>query len=191
MQKIKEFATDKCKNNDMNHDISPVERTVKLAKLLAKAEGADESICEAAAWLHDIAQATHHAEHHRIGAEIAREFLKTLSMHNDFINDVCSAILSHDWRTQPEPKTMIEKIVYDADRLQSIGAFGYSRLLAHSITHFKKSFDEAINWAKEMEQTRFSQLRTKTAKLLAAEPRKLMLKFYESFDKWDKVEGLK
>lgn len=191
MQRIKEFAVEKCKNNDMNHDIAHVERTVKLAKLLAKAEGADESMCEAAAWLHDVAQATHHAEHHRVGAEMAREFLKSLSIHNDLVNNICSAILSHDWRTQPEPKTLIEKIVYDADRLQSVGAFGYSRLLAHAIVHFKKNFNEAEKWAKEMEQTRFAQLRTKTAKQLATEPHKLMAKFYESFSRWDKVEGLK
>ncbi len=53
MKEIKGFVRKKVEGLDYNHDLGHVERTARLAELLAKREGADRDVCLVAA-VHDL-----------------------------------------------------------------------------------------------------------------------------------------
>lgn len=100
---------------------------------LAKAEGADEVIVGAAALLHDIGRREEHEakgkiSHAMIGAEKARKILADLGSELEFIERVCLCVLRHSHRHgDDDPQSLEEKVVYDADKLDAIGAVGIGR----------------------------------------------------------------
>ncbi|NIO22983.1 MAG: HD domain-containing protein, partial [Candidatus Aenigmarchaeota archaeon] len=130
LNEIKEFARKNSEGLDYNHDFEHIERTVKLAKLLAEGEGADRDVCEVAAWLHDIGKAKNEEVHGDIGANMAKPFLGRLGFKGDFIEKVCHAIECHDAASVHKARTIEAKVVFDADKLQAIGPFGFGRELS-------------------------------------------------------------
>jgi len=189
LNEIKEFARKKSEELDYNHDFEHTERTVKLAELLAKKEGADKDICVVAAWLHDIGKAKNEDVHGDIGARMAKPFLERLGFESDFIEKVCHAIETHDSVSIHKAETIEAKVVFDSDKLQAIGPFGFGREFS-SYTVFKgKKPREAFEIVKKAEIKRFKkELQTNTAKELASKPFELMLEFYKLYEKWDKAD---
>lgn len=187
MNKIKAFAREKCKKNDMIHDIHHMERTVKIAKHLAKSEGADVDICEAAAWLHDIAQGTHKAEHEVVGAKMARNFLKKIIKDKEVVERIAHAVNCHNTRSVHLAKTKEDLISYDSDRLEVIGPLGFCREFAYQVANEKGKLTDAVAKAKYYNTSRYNKLKTKTAKQLAKKPHRLMTEFHKIFDKQEKV----
>jgi len=114
------------------HDWSHVERVVKLAMKIGKIEKADLDVLEVAALLHDIGRKEEmkskgsfcHAEK---GAEIARLILGDLKIDKEIIDRICHCIISHRNRNNHLPKTIEAKVLFDADKLDSIGAIGVAR----------------------------------------------------------------
>ncbi len=61
------------------------------------------------------------------GAKEASKILKELGMTDKTIDAVCHCIESHRKRTGTEPKTIEAKCLFDADKLDCIGAIGIIR----------------------------------------------------------------
>lgn len=115
------------------HDISHVERVYNTACYLAKNENADLDVIKTAALLHDIARVkedkdtTGNIDHAILGAAMAEEILEEMGCDKDFINHVKSAITKHRFKGNNVPETIEEKIIFDADKLDVIGAVGIAR----------------------------------------------------------------
>jgi len=108
--------------DDTAHDFDHVLRVHALALRIAEAEGADLEIVSAAALLRI---GTCHAE---VGAARARGIL---SAHPpDKVEAVAAAIASHRFRNSVEPPSLEAKVLYDADKLDAIGAVGVARAYA-------------------------------------------------------------
>jgi uncharacterized protein len=116
------------KDNDPAHDFDHVLRVLALAERIARAEGADAEIVRASALLHDVGRAEQeltgrsHAVH---GAERARDILA--GHPPEKVHAVCEAIASHRFREDAPPQTLEAEVLYDADKLDSIGAVGIAR----------------------------------------------------------------
>jgi len=114
------------------HDFTHVERVRTLAKRIGRAEGADLFVVEVAALLHDISRAEEmrqgggfcHAEH---GAGEARIVLGRLGFDADFVDRVAHCIGTHRKRKGAAPESIEAKVLFDADKLDSIGAIGIGR----------------------------------------------------------------
>jgi len=109
-----------------------VERVVALAERLAREEGADLEVVKVAALLHDIgrgeeARSRGRVCHARYGAELARKILEEEGLPPDFIERVVRAIRRHRFRGKEPPETIEEKVLFDADKLDSLGAVGIGR----------------------------------------------------------------
>ena len=75
-----------------------IEAVVKNAEILAEKYGADKETVIIAAWLHDIASITDYAmyeEHHKYGADIAKEILNGLNYDKEKTALVQKCILNH------------------------------------------------------------------------------------------------
>ncbi len=125
---------------DAVHGLDHVRRVVRLAKELALYEGADEQIVEAAAWLHD-AQGNGNAEgkearqqHQDESAELAGRLLRDKGWDEERIAAVQHCIRAHRFRSAEEtPQTLEAKVLFDADKLDAIGAIGVARAIGYAV----------------------------------------------------------
>lgn len=118
--------------NKGSHDFDHTERVYNLAVHLAQAEGADLEVVQLAALLHDITRKEEDdssgvINHALKGAEVAREILLDLGVGEEKIDRICECIARHRFRDNNQPETLEEKIIFDADKLDSIGAVGLGR----------------------------------------------------------------
>lgn len=117
--------------SDAAHDFDHVLRVLALAERIGQAEGADMEIVRAAVLLHDVARAEEERTgfcHAKAGAERARQILA--GHPADKVEAVAQAIASHRFRDEVVPQTLEAKVLYDADKLDAIGAIGIARAYA-------------------------------------------------------------
>jgi uncharacterized protein len=118
------------------HAFDHVLRVLALTEKIARAEGADLAIVRAAALLHDITRAEEDAgndlDHALSGARRAREILLARGVPTAQADAVAHAIATHRFRGTAAPQTLEAKILFDADKLDSIGAIGIARAYAVS-----------------------------------------------------------
>ncbi len=126
------------KDTDAVHDFDHIIRVYNMAVRLAKAEGADLEIVRAAALLHDSqgsdpSSASGRLEHHQASAKFAAAVLAEKGWKAERIRAVQHCILAHRFRNPAEkPETLEAKIIFDADKLDALGAVGAARVLAYA-----------------------------------------------------------
>jgi len=115
-----------------SHGWDHVERVRKLALKIAREEGADEIIVELAAILHDTGRQEEDRSagkicHAEVSERIARGILSAEGFDARSIDRVCHCILTHRFRRSRMPETLEAMVLFDADKLDSIGAMGVAR----------------------------------------------------------------
>lgn len=189
MKKIENFAKPYYLKNDPGHRLEHMYRTVRIARYLAKKEGADVKICEATAFLHDIVQTSYHSMHEKKGAKISKEFLKRLKIDEEDIVKICNAIERHNWNNLIKVKnpSIEDKISYDADKLQMLIPSGLSKGFAYRFVVKKLSVEESAKEIEDMQKRVFRRLQTKTAKKLAEKYYKPIIEFWRLYREFDRV----
>jgi uncharacterized protein len=120
---------------DPVHDFDHVLRVFHLGQRLAVSEGADLDIVETAALLHDVRGGLpgtkERAEHHLLSADYAGEVLSGKNWSKERIEAVQHAIRAHRFRNKngEVPRTLEAKIIFDADKLDVLGAIGIARTI--------------------------------------------------------------
>ncbi len=121
---------------DAVHDFDHVLRVLELAERIGEAEGARLSIVRPAALLHDVGRERAEREgfdHAAFAARLARE---VLSGHpGATVEAVAHAIAAHRFRSEPVPETLEAQVLFDADKLDAIGAIGVARAFAYGGAH--------------------------------------------------------
>lgn len=122
--------------NDPVHGFDHVLRVYRLAERLAQAEGADLEIVRAAALLHDAngnPESAMRHDHHLQSAEFAGQMLRAEGWDEKRIAAVQHCIRSHRFRDTNElPQTIEAQVLFDADKLDAIGAVGVARAIAYA-----------------------------------------------------------
>lgn len=162
---IVDFSRQQSKKNDFNHNFAHAQLTAKLARYLAKKEGADEDICVASSYLHDIGRSGNTGKHGPAGAKQAEEFLKKIKLPPDVIGAICYAIARHD--SGPPKKSREAAVLWDADKLQAIGPFGFLRIFSHHLTYDTKNVPQAIQLTLKKQKFFFQRFHTPTGRKLA------------------------
>ena len=131
--------------DDPTHGYEHVLTVLCLAEMIARQEGADLEIVHAAVLLHDAtpplaAVSLHHGagrqEHHLSSAEFARQVLAAQGWSEERITEVQHCIRAHRFRDEREqPQTLEAQVLFDADKLDAIGARGVLRALAYALAH--------------------------------------------------------
>ena len=143
--KIETEAKKYFKNALPTHDWSHVLRVKKLAEVIGKAEGADLFILELSVLLHYTGRAKENEENGKIchaeeGSKLAEEILKKYNVDKETIKKVCHCISAHRFRSNNIPQTVEAKVLYDADKLDAIGAIGIGRSYSWSGEHKQKLY---------------------------------------------------
>jgi len=115
-----------------SHDWDHTLRVHRLCRRIGAAEGVDLLVVEAAAYLHDIGRAHQdrtngrlcHAEH---GAVIAAGMLAAVPLAADRKENIVHCIAAHRFRRGETPRTPEARVLFDADKLDAIGAVGVAR----------------------------------------------------------------
>jgi len=114
---------------DHAHDLEHALRVRAWGKKLAQEEGADVLVIELAALLHDIGRSgAVEKTHAESSAGLAVNILQKNGYSDDIVWRVKEAIISHSREAGHEPNTLEAKILYDADKLDFVGAIGLGRL---------------------------------------------------------------
>jgi len=115
------------------HNFDHVLRVYKFCLKLAESENVDFEVLQAAALLHDIGggreidDPSGKTDHAVVGAEMAKPILKNLGFSKEKIQHIQDCIISHRYKNNNKPKTLEAKILFDADKLDAIGAIGVAR----------------------------------------------------------------
>lgn len=125
------------RSGDAAHDFDHVLRVTRLGIHIAQVEYADVEVVRAAALLHDVpVEDGGRDAHHMAAAGFAAGYLRAAGMEAARIENVVHCIQAHRYRDRTiQPRTLEAKCLYDADKLDSIGAIGVGRAFAHAGRH--------------------------------------------------------
>lgn len=118
-------------SEDAAHDFDHLVRVMALADTISAREGGDLPAIWAAVALHDIGQARelqHGGDHALIGADMAAELLRDTQFPRPSIPAVQQAIREHRMTGGVLPRTLEGRVLYDADKIDNLGAIGIGRL---------------------------------------------------------------
>jgi uncharacterized protein len=132
--------------NDPVHGFNHILRVYHLAERLALAEAADLEIVRAAALLHDAegpGAGVNRLEHQHASAYFAGVILKNEGWPDEKIAAVQHCIRSHRYREPSEqPQTIEAKVLFDADKLDAIGAIGVVRAISFAVLANQDLFED-------------------------------------------------
>jgi len=184
-----------------SHNWDHTLRVRRLCERIGEAEGADMNVLLVSAYLHDIARshqddsrgAVCHAEK---GAQLAAPFVNTLPLTADQKDNILHCIRSHRFRGNFNPRTPEARALFDADKLDAIGAIGVARafLFAGEIGARLHSDDAGIEATRPytFDDTGYREFTVKLCKIkdriltrsgqeLAAERHDFMENFFNRF----------
>ena len=133
LKAMEQYAKRVLDSDTSGHDWSHIERVVNTTKTIAKAEGADLFICEAAALLHDVID-DKIVQNPADALKELKKFLTSIEVTPEQIEAIVSIITRMSFKNhQEKQKLSLEgKVVQDADRLDAIGAIGVARVMCYS-----------------------------------------------------------
>lgn len=115
-----------------SHNWDHTLRVVRLCERIGAAEGVDMDVLLVAAYLHDIGRSFQDDSHGAVchaekGAEIAGAIVTQLALTADQKENILHCIRSHRYRGNNHPRTPEARVLFDADKLDAIGAVGVAR----------------------------------------------------------------
>jgi len=136
--KVRKFAYENSAKDDI-HGFEHFERVLKICSEIGSVLNANLLVIKIAALLHDLGRYFRNEEITKNHAEISVEIAKNFMIKNNFkiatedIENILHCIESHSFSNDLEPKTLEAKILFDADKLDAIGAIGLYRTIGFTI----------------------------------------------------------
>ena len=132
IEDIKAFAVSCFSRAQGSHDWDHTRRVYNLCMHIGEVEGADMEVLKIAAYLHDVGRPYQDESkgticHAEKGAQMARALLEEYPVSNTQRANIIHSIKSHRFRGKCQPEILEAKILFDADKLDAIGAIGIGR----------------------------------------------------------------
>lgn len=209
LEELKHRAKALFSNARGSHDWEHSLRVARLCRQIGSREGADMFIVLGAAYLHDIGRCAQdktdgalcHAEK---GAKMVQPILKELGVTESQQDNIIHCVRSHRFRSSCAPETVEAKVLFDADKLDAIGAVGVARayLFAGELgaclhnpdadasstlayTRDDTGYREFVVKLQKIKDHTF----TRTGKALALERHEFMVRFFHRF--LEEYEGMR
>lgn len=206
MNKLEKEAKEYLKSADGVHDWEHVKRVYNLCLHIGKKENANLEVLKLSAILHDIArpiedESKGKKDHAIVGAEMAKEILKKHGYDDNIISQVAHCIETHRFRSNNPPLSKEAKILFEADKLDSIGAVGIGRAFLFSgklgAKLHNKNVENTEAYSKEDTAYREflvklskikDKMQTNEGKRIAEERHEFMVEFFDRLNK--EVDGI-
>ena len=122
-------------DDDPVHGFSHILRVYRLCERIGRQENADLTIVRAAALLHDVeGDVDVREDHHLAAARFAEKTLLKEGWSAEAIKAVVHCIRAHRFRDDSEkPQTVEAQVLFDADKIDAIGAVGVARAVAYAV----------------------------------------------------------
>jgi len=205
--KIKKEVQKYFKDTKGSHDWSHVERVYNFALKIGKKEKADLEILKLSAILHDIGrkhqdEVNGKIDHSEKGVELARKILEKYNFKEEKIEKIIHCIETNRFRGNKKPESKEAKILFDADKLDAIGATGIGRAFLFAGEIGAILHDKNVDIKKTKEYTKDdsayreylvklrkikNRMFTKEGKRMARERHKFMVDFFNRLNK--EVDG--
>jgi len=132
---------------DPVHGYDHVLRVLHMAERIGNELGADLEVLRAAALLHDASGAAPgpgggRKTHEQASAAFAADVLRGEGWPAEKIEQVAHCIRAHRYRGSEAPRTLEAMILYDADKLDVVGAFGVARTIGYALQAGEPVFAE-------------------------------------------------
>ena len=185
------------------HGPDHTERVHNLALHIGRLMNARLDIPSAAALLHDIGRSHEMLSQGKIchaakGAEMSRTILTGLGFSQEMKEAILHCIEAHRYRNKKVPESLEAKILFDADKLDSIGAIGIGRAFLFAGQVGARLHNRGVDVKKtrsySTEDTAYREFLVKLCKIkdkmltpegkrLAAERHEFMELFFKRLDK--------
>ena len=132
IRKIKSIAEQHFIGSRGSHDWEHTLRVCKLCERIGSVVETDMTVLMSAAYLHDIGRYKQDKEngavcHAQQGAEMALRILAGFPYSQKQKDNIIHSIRSHRYRGDEIPETSEARVLFDADKLDAIGAVGVAR----------------------------------------------------------------
>ena len=132
LEDIVRYSTKCFVNARGSHDWEHTRRVRNLCRHIGRIEGADPEVLEIAAYLHDIGRTDEDMFkgagcHAQKGADMAGTLLEKYPIADDKRQNIIHCIRTHRFHGHDRPETLEAKVLFDADKLDAIGAVGIAR----------------------------------------------------------------
>lgn len=166
------------------HDLSHILRVRNIALEIAESEGANIDVVEAMVLLHDLIRYEDKREPLSVSEtlQIAEKVLRNLKWSDENIELVLDGIASHSLHSniKREPETIEAKILFDADKIDSVGEIGVARwfmTMARQNVSIHESAKIYLDTIENMEKKLGGKLYTKKGNKLIQPGLKFSKKF--------------
>ena len=155
-----------------------IEAVVKNAEILAEKYGGDKEAVIIAAWLHDIASITDYVmyeEHHKYGADIAKEILNKLNYDKEKTALVQKCILNQRGSGKRERTSIEELCVADADAISHFDSVPSLLYLAY--VERKMDIEQGAQFVREKLERSYNKLSDESKEIYKGKYEQVMAVF--------------
>lgn len=191
------------KKSRNSHDMEHTMRVYKMCLHIAANEKCDIEVIKLAALLHDIGRIEQDESkgkicHAKEGAKKARKIMSKYEIDEKTIEKVVHCIETHRYRGEKTPESIESKILYDADKLDAIGAIGLARAFVFAgeigakvhnkdieIEKTKSYTEDDTGYREFLVKLRYikDKLITSEGKRVAKERHEFMVQFFDRLNK--------
>lgn len=160
IEKLKEEVYKLLNSDDSGHDMSHINRVLKLSLDFARNEDVDKTIVSLIALLHDVDDYKLFGNESEEKLLNAKRIMKTANIEPDIQSKVLSELDCIGYSNLlkgKRPSSMEGKIVSDADMCDTFGANGILRVYKYSLKHGKPFFDKNIFPIEDMTADKYTR----------------------------------
>jgi uncharacterized protein len=173
-ESLRKLIQKEMNDSSNSHGWDHVKRVYEMCLHIGKKEKGDLMILSLAALLHDIGRKEEQESkgkicHARVGAQKAGKILSQLGISESVIKEVLGCIRSHRFRGKQVPQSLEARILFDADKLDSIGAVGVGRAFLFAgevgarLHNSHKDLSKTVSYSRE--DTAYREFRVKLVKV--------------------------
>ncbi len=141
----------------------------------------DLELLKIAVILHDVCEPYDKKEKHvELSVKVAKRILEKVGCPKEKARRVLEIISQHSTEKIQKPKSLEAKILFDADKLDGLGASGIARVFALFGQQGKEP-ERAIEWYERKIEIALKNMQTKEGKNLAKKELKFVREFLKRF----------
>ena len=149
LEKLEELVREYLESKEQQspaHRFDHAKRVMLRALHLAEIYGGNKELLAAAALLHDVEEDYDAKDGHAArSADRAEEFLRKAGFNQPEIEEVKDLIKSHSTEDDFDAESIEARILFDADKLDGVGAIGIARVFMYA-GKLGMSVSDAVEW---------------------------------------------